>query len=171
MEVFSRNHLRNANEAAGWPRVFRRNTLSAPFPGILGLVSREVATQKLFPCVIGSAIASPLFWRNSMAQTLKDKISSLELKLKQAKALAAKQSAKEQAAKIKQDRLLDARRKLLVGAFMLQGGDPLLLVNGQGQTLDLWLTRPDERALFMPDPLPVTESPTSPATDAPNQAV
>ena len=106
-----------------------------------------------------------------MAKTLKDKISSLELQLKQAKALAAKQSAKEQAAKVKKDRLLDTRRKVLVGAFVLEGGDPLKLVNGKGQTLDQWLTRPDERALFIPAPLPVTESQATSAADAPNQTV
>lgn len=103
-----------------------------------------------------------------MAKTLKDKISSLELQLKQAKALAAKQSAKELAAKVKKDRLLDTRRKVLVGAFVLEGGDPLKLVNGKGETLDQWLTRPDERALFISAPLPVTESQATPAAAAPN---
>lgn len=81
------------------------------------------------------------------------RVQQLEIKLKQAKALAQKQANaikhKEQAA----NRQIETRKRVLLGAFMLSGGDPLQLVNGAGQSLAEWLTRDDERALFGLDPV------------------
>lgn len=76
-------------------------------------------------------------------------IESLQLKLKQAKALKAKQEALARAAEKKKQRSDDTRRKVLVGAAVLarvQRGEweqaKLLAL------LDAELTRADDRALF-----------------------
>ena len=77
----------------------------------------------------------------------------LEEKLKQARALAQKQANLEKAKRRELERQLETRRKVLVGAFMLETGDPLLLVNQSGKTIEKWLTRDDDRWLFGLDPL------------------
>lgn len=80
---------------------------------------------------------------------LQKKIETLETKLRQAKALAARKENAERKKAESIARQIDTRRKVLIGAFMLAGDvNPIHLVNSQNQTLDQWLTRPDERQLF-----------------------
>lgn len=38
-------------------------------------------------------------------------------------------------------------KKILIANFMLEGGDPLLLLNGKGQTFEQWL-KPADLKLF-----------------------
>ena len=66
-----------------------------------------------------------------------------ELKKKIAKR-DAEQRQKEQEEKLK----LEARKDALFREFALLGTDPLLFVNSAGQTLDKWLTLPEDRAIF-----------------------
>lgn len=77
------------------------------------------------------------------------KIEALQAKLKQAKALKAKQEAQRRAKASKEERAKDTRRKILVGAAILakveRGEWPK---DKLVQMLDGFLTRPDERALF-----------------------
>lgn len=77
------------------------------------------------------------------------KIEALQAKLKQAKALKAKQEAQKRAKVSKEERAKDTRRKILVGAAILakveRGEWPK---DKLVQMLDGFLTRPDERALF-----------------------
>lgn len=44
-------------------------------------------------------------------------------------------------------------QKTLIADFMLEGGDPLLLLNGKGQTFEKWLTLPEHREAFDLEPL------------------
>lgn len=77
------------------------------------------------------------------------RVADLEAKLKQARALAQKQANKARAAEQGEKRKIETRQRVLVGAFMLDGAtDPAKLQNAKGQTLDQWLIRADERALF-----------------------
>lgn len=73
-------------------------------------------------------------------------------KLKQAKALKQKQEARQRATLAKRERAADTRRKVLVGAFILEqlersGIGAALLTYEGGQFAD-WLTRPYDRELF-----------------------
>ena len=77
------------------------------------------------------------------------KVQKLELKLKAARKEEAerlsKQRAKEQAAA----RESEERKFRLAGMFLLDGATaPGALVNASGKTLDAWLTKPEDRALF-----------------------
>lgn len=84
-----------------------------------------------------------------MAKTIEEKIQELEKELKQAKALAAKKKSLEKAQLAQAERAKDTRKKILLGAFILDGGvDPLSLLNQKGFNLDQWLLRDDERAIF-----------------------
>lgn len=87
------------------------------------------------------------------------RVKDLEEKLKQAKALKQKAEARVKAAKTKQKRADDTRRKILVGAAILakvERGewpkDKMLEMMGQQ------LTRTDDRLLF---DLPVTQKTAS----------
>lgn len=87
-----------------------------------------------------------------MATSIHKKIEDLEKKLKQAKALAAKQKAAEAAKSAKEAKAADTRRKVLVGAFILDqqsknGTTAHVLTYDSVRFVD-WLTRPEERALF-----------------------
>lgn len=80
---------------------------------------------------------------------LDDRIKAQEEKLKQLKALKQKQEAQKRAADAKRTRTQDTRRKVLVGAMMLEHMEK----NEATKTnimakLDTFLTRDDDRALF-----------------------
>lgn len=80
---------------------------------------------------------------------IEDKIQALEEKLKQAKALKQKKEARERVAAEKTKRMLDTRRKILIGACMLTETESDPDAKGRLDTvLDRRLTRPDDRALF-----------------------
>lgn len=81
------------------------------------------------------------------------RVVDLEEKLKKARALAQKQANKARSKELVIERQLEARRKLLVGSFMLTEGDPLQLVNSSGKSLADWLIRDDDRWLFGLDPI------------------
>lgn len=73
-------------------------------------------------------------------------------KLKQARALKQKQEARKRATLAKVERAADTRRKVLVGAFILEQLErasisPGLLTYESGRFSE-WLTRPHDRALF-----------------------
>lgn len=87
-----------------------------------------------------------------MNSTIDAKIEALEAKLKQAKALRSKQAAAERAKAAKADRAADTRRKVLLGAFVLEQlereGTKATSYGLGGKQFSNWLTRPDDRALF-----------------------
>jgi len=89
---------------------------------------------------------------------LDDKITELETKLKQAKAKKQQVEARQRAAESERKRTIDTRKKILVGAAVLNKveTDPGFLPR-LTTMLDSFLTRPDDRALF---DLPTT--PTNP---------
>lgn len=80
---------------------------------------------------------------------LDDRIKAQEDKLKQLKALKQKQEAAKRAAEVKKSRADDTRRKILLGAMLLDQMDKNegMKKNMIGQ-LDSYLTRSDDRALF-----------------------
>ncbi len=77
------------------------------------------------------------------------RVKDLEEKLKQAKALKQKAEARIKAADAKQKRADDTRRKILVGAMMLDHMEKneATKTSVMGK-LDAFLTRSDDRALF-----------------------
>ena len=93
--------------------------------------------------------------------TIEERIAALETKLKQEKAKKQQIEARKRAAESKAKRSIDTRRKILVGAAILDKvergewpQDNLLAM------LDASLTRADDRALFdLPAPKP--EQPTT----------
>lgn len=89
-----------------------------------------------------------------MMATIDDKIAAQLEKLAQLKALKAKQDAQARAEKAKKDRAADTRRKVLLGAMVLENmqRDPETNTAMNVQ-LDGWLTRDDDRALFGLQPL------------------
>ena len=80
---------------------------------------------------------------------LDERIKAQEEKLKQLKALKQKQEAMKRAADAKKVRADDTRRKILLGAMLLDQMDKNegMKKNMIGQ-LDSYLTRSDDRALF-----------------------
>lgn len=80
---------------------------------------------------------------------LDERIKAQEEKLKQLKALKQKQEAMKRAADAKKVRADDTRRKILIGAMLLEQMDKNegMKKNMIGQ-LDSYLTRSDDRALF-----------------------
>jgi hypothetical protein len=86
-------------------------------------------------------------WQNMAA--LDDRIKAQEEKLKQLKALKQKQEAMKRAADAKKVRADETRRKILIGAMLLDQMEKneAMKKNIIGQ-LDSFLTRPDDRALF-----------------------
>ncbi|PHV13552.1 mobilization protein [Janthinobacterium sp. BJB303] len=80
---------------------------------------------------------------------LDERIKAQEEKLKQLKALKQKQEAMKRAAETKKSRADDTRRKILIGAMLLDQMEKneAMKKNIMGQ-LDAFLTRPDDRALF-----------------------
>jgi hypothetical protein len=80
---------------------------------------------------------------------LDERIKAQEEKLKQLKALKQKQEAQKRAAEAKRTRAEDTRRKVLVGAMMLDHMDKNEATKTSVMAkLDAFLTRDDDRALF-----------------------
>ena len=87
-----------------------------------------------------------------MAGSIDAQIEALEAKLKQAKARRSKQLAAERAKVAKAARAEDTRRKVLLGAFVLNqlSNDPARAAGFElgGKRFMDWLIRADEKALF-----------------------
>jgi large subunit ribosomal protein L7/L12 len=86
--------------------------------------------------------------------TIDDRISELELKLKQAKAKKQQIEARKRTAETKKVRALDTKKKVLAGALLLQ------MMEEDEQTrqkimarLDKFLTRTQDRVVFGLEPL------------------
>ncbi len=78
-----------------------------------------------------------------------DKIATLETKLKQAKALKQKIDARKRSEASKIQRAQDTRRKILIGALVMESMGRDEDTNQRMLTrLDKYLTRVDDRALF-----------------------
>lgn len=94
---------------------------------------------------------------------IEEQIAAATARLKQLKALAQKQAARERAAQAKKARSDATRRKILVGAFVLEqmerSGICAALLTYEDGRFSEWLTRPDDRALFgmVTAPSPVDE--------------
>lgn len=102
---------------------------------------------------------------------IEDTIASLELKLKQAKALKQKQEAQKKAQEQKLTRAQDTRRKILVGSFFLQRASSSDAAQAELKTLlSPFLTRPDDRALF-DLPASQAQAPSSANTPKPSNAL
>jgi multidrug resistance efflux pump len=84
---------------------------------------------------------------------IENTIATLELKLKQAKALKQKVEARKKAAEQKANRSQDTRRKILVGSFFIQRAETDEQKEKLRHLLDAYLTRTDDRALFKLPPL------------------
>ena len=84
-------------------------------------------------------------------------IATLELRLKQAKALKQKTDARKKAQETKITRAEDTRRKILVGSFFLQRAATNEQKEKLRALLDPYLIRKDDRALFSLPPLEVPE--------------
>lgn len=90
---------------------------------------------------------------------IEDRIKAQEEKLKQLKALKQKQEAQKRAAEAKRSRTADTRRKVLVGAMMLEHMDKNEATKASVMgKLDAFLTRPDDRALFGLPEMPPSQS-------------
>lgn len=96
--------------------------------------------------------------------TVDERIKLLEDKLKQEKAKKQKIEARKRTLESKAQRTTDTRKKILVGAFMLdriaKNEETKNKVLGQ---LDQYLTRSDDRELFSLPPLPETTVAVEPA--------
>lgn len=80
---------------------------------------------------------------------LDERIKAQEEKLKQLKALKQKQEAQKRAAEAKRTRKEDTRRKVLVGAMVLEHMEKNESTKIDiMKRLDAFLTREDDRALF-----------------------
>jgi large subunit ribosomal protein L7/L12 len=95
--------------------------------------------------------------------TVDERIKLLEDKLKQEKAKKQKIEARKRTLESKAQRTTDTRKKILVGAFMLdrmaKNEETKNKVLGQ---LDQYLMRSDDRELFGLPPLPATPTGTEP---------
>lgn len=93
-----------------------------------------------------------------MATSIDTKIQQAEERLKQLKALRQQQAARARALESKKARQEDTRRKILLGAFVLDAGGLSPSAAGsfevRGRRFSEWLQREDERALFGLQPLP-----------------
>lgn len=96
--------------------------------------------------------------------TIEERIKLLEDKLKQEKAKKQKIEARKRTLESKEQRAIDTRKKILVGAFMLdkmaKNEETKTKVLGQ---LEQYLTRADDRELFGLAPLPETTPQVEPA--------
>jgi len=82
------------------------------------------------------------------------KIEALRARLAALQAAEQAAAARARAAASKVARAQDTRRRVLVGAFMLDGlGATVAQLSVQGRRFDAWLTRADDRALFGLAPL------------------
>lgn len=91
--------------------------------------------------------------KNSMIETAKPaptltpaqkRVQDLEIKLKQAKALAQKQANRVKTREHGIQRQIETRRKVLIGAYVLAKKPEIT----DSPDFASWLTRDDERALF-----------------------
>lgn len=90
--------------------------------------------------------------------TIEERIKAQEEKLKQLKALKQKQEAIKRAAEAKANRTSDTRRKILIGAMMLEQIEKNEATKTSVMSkLDAFLTRPDDRTLFGLAPVASTE--------------
>lgn len=93
-----------------------------------------------------------------MATSIDTRIQQAAERLKQLKALRQQQAARAKALAGKKARQADVRRKILLGAFVLDasGLSPAEAADFtiRGRRFVDWLQRPDERALFALPPLP-----------------
>lgn len=89
--------------------------------------------------------------------TIEEKIQKLEEKLKQEKAKKARIEARKRAAEQSRTRQQDTRRKVLLGAFLLdqieKNGIHASMVTYESARFADWLKRSDDRALFDLQPL------------------
>lgn len=90
--------------------------------------------------------------------TIEERIKAQEDKLKQLRVLKQKKEAMKRAAEAKFNRANDTRRKILIGAMMLDQMEKNEATKTSVMSkLDAFLTRPDDRALFsLPEASPVT---------------
>jgi hypothetical protein len=101
------------------------------------------------------------------ALPLDQRIAQTEEKLKRLKAQQQLIDARQKAIQTKRNRANDTRRKVLIGAFMLDqmardGIDPATLSAG---AFAIWLTRDSDRALFnLQSSQPSARSPEADAT-------
>lgn len=93
---------------------------------------------------------------------LDDRITELETKLKQARVKKQQFEARQKTAELKAKRATDTRKKILVGAAVLNNleTDPKFLPRLLA-ILDSFLTRPDDRALFDLTPQTTSTPPDS----------
>lgn len=84
--------------------------------------------------------------------TIEEKIKALQEKLKQEKAKKQKMEARKKSAEIKNIRASDTRKKILIGAYVMDQmnarGEPMDRLNINGLLLSDWLKRDDDRTLF-----------------------
>lgn len=86
---------------------------------------------------------------------IEERIKAQEEKLKQLKALKQKQEAQKRAAEAKKSRADDTRRKILIGAMMLEQMEKNEATKASVMSkLEAFLTRPDDRQLFALPSLP-----------------
>jgi hypothetical protein len=89
--------------------------------------------------------------------TIEEKIQKLEEKLKQEKAKKARIEARKRSAEQSRTRQQDTRRKVLLGAFLLdqieKNGIHASMVTYESARFADWLKRSDDRALFDLQPL------------------
>jgi hypothetical protein len=83
-------------------------------------------------------------------KNLSQKIDQLSQKLNQLKAQKLQADALERARAAAANRKAETRRKILVGAFVLDqlGSDGVSQLKIQGRRLEEWLTKSDDRMLF-----------------------
>lgn len=92
-----------------------------------------------------------------MTTPRQQKILDLEKKLIELKARQKTEEARRKAANSKRERARETRKKILVGAFVLDqlgstGAVQLIL---QGRSFSGWLSRNDDRSLFDLPPIPL----------------
>lgn len=77
------------------------------------------------------------------------RVQKLELALKEARKEEAQKEARKRAKERAAAREAEERQFRLAGQFLLEGATaPGALVNAAGTTLDAWLTKAEDRALF-----------------------
>lgn len=87
--------------------------------------------------------------------TIEEKIKALETKLKQEKAKKQKMEAMKRAAETKAQRASDTRKKILLGAFLMDRMEKNQdYASKVMQGVEAFLKRDDDRALFGLAPLP-----------------
>lgn len=78
------------------------------------------------------------------AQKAAKRVADLEIKLKQARAFAQKQSNKMRHTEQAVARKIETRKKVLIGAYVLEKHPEF----SKSAEFSTWLTRDDERAIF-----------------------